>query len=179
MTKCGPSETIRPHTTLAITCYHSPPPTHSHTHAHSVSPSCSHTQDKYVFEMWPGDLLGPKALQSFFTSVQEKVYFGDWLCYRPCTTIQEKVGAEAQIPIITSDELFRGVKFQPLTMGYAFGEFHTFLGPASSVRKYESPSHTLFHFLSSSFQFMLLFCLFHEPFANLLPLHLLISLLTK
>lgn len=108
------------------------------------------TKEKYVFEQWPGDNLSGPRVEKLFFLIKSSICFGDNLHYRPCSLFQESIAAKVlmtnrfmlvihhqfsskEIPILTSDELFRSVKYQALTLGTSYGEFHVFKGPASSV----------------------------------------------
>jgi hypothetical protein len=81
-------------------------------------------QDRWTFELLAGDLLDvPRTIRAY-QRVRSLVYVGDRLRYRPVPSEQDAHRdefARAGVPLLTTDELFSGVQYQPLNPGEAIG----------------------------------------------------------
>lgn len=79
--------------------------------------------DRWVFDLFAGDTLSLEATAAAFRQIKERVYFADALAYRPVPVAHERAleRARALMPIVTTDEIFGKVKYQPLELGEAFG----------------------------------------------------------
>lgn len=85
--------------------------------------------NKWVFELSPYDNAGIEMLVSAFERVKQAAYFGDELYFHPSSVAAEAAipELEDQVAIITTDELYDGIDYQPLTLGRSCGNlvFHT------------------------------------------------------
>jgi hypothetical protein len=79
--------------------------------------------DRWVFDLFAGDMLSLDATAAAFNQIKAKVFFGDRLAYRPVPPDHERDIARARtlMPVVTTDELFGKLKYQPLELGEAFG----------------------------------------------------------
>lgn len=78
---------------------------------------------KWVYEITPYDTASADMLQESFELVRDNSYFGKELYFRPNGATVEAMaeGLPASIPIITTDELYEGVSYQPLNLGVSTG----------------------------------------------------------
>lgn len=91
--------------------------------------------DLWALEMVAGDNLdGPRVLEAF-EQVRGAVYFGDRLRYRAISPLHERRTAELgeRLPRVSATEVFRGVRYQPLTEGVAFGTLRFIRGPLDTA----------------------------------------------
>lgn len=83
-----------------------------------------HDQGMYSFELAARDNLSQPRIIQLYQLLRSKVFFADSLYFRPLSKLHEGIIAgvdKAQLPVIESDKLFVGVKYQPLTIGTTFG----------------------------------------------------------
>ena len=78
----------------------------------------------WVYEIEPWDTMTAEMIVEGFEIVREQVYFGDELVFHPSS---EAIAAEAEklpdtVGVITTDELFAGVTYQPLNLGTSTGK---------------------------------------------------------
>lgn len=87
--------------------------------------------DLWTMEMVAGDTLEGERVLRAFERVRGAVYFGEQLRYRPISELHEhRIAAVAgRLPTVTSDEVFAGVRYQPLTLGVAYGTLRFVRGP--------------------------------------------------
>ncbi|MCW5804533.1 MAG: hypothetical protein KIT31_19335, partial [Deltaproteobacteria bacterium] len=80
-------------------------------------------QDRWTFELAASDTLALDATAKVFARIRGAVYFGAALHYRPipATHQGELAAARALMPVLTTDELWAGVVYQPLEIGDAVG----------------------------------------------------------
>lgn len=94
--------------------------------------------DQWAFEMIAGDNLSGERVLRAFQQVQAAVFFGDALRYRPISALHEQqiASVAGRLPTIRAEEVFRGIHYQPLTQGVAFGTLRFVRGPLdqASVR---------------------------------------------
>ncbi|GAB4207609.1 MAG: hypothetical protein OHK0013_25390 [Sandaracinaceae bacterium] len=94
--------------------------------------------DLWVMEMVAGDNLSGERLVRMFDDVRRAVFFGDRLRFRPLSPQHEQTLATipGRLPLVTADDVFRGVRYQPLTYGDAYGTLRIVRGPLdlASVR---------------------------------------------
>jgi hypothetical protein len=94
--------------------------------------------DLYTFEMVAGDTLDAPRVREAFEQVRAAVFFGERLRYRPISPLHEARLRElgASLPSVSADEVFRGVRYQPLTQGVSYGTLRFVRGPLdpSTVR---------------------------------------------
>lgn len=80
--------------------------------------------DKWVYEIAPYDSATADLIATAFYEIRDNSYFGGDLFFHPSS---EAIEAEAEnlpddIPIITTDELFEGITYQPLNLGTTMGQ---------------------------------------------------------
>jgi hypothetical protein len=94
--------------------------------------------DLWTMEMVAGDNLAGERLVRMFEEVRRSVFFGDRLRLRPLSPQHQQTLATipGRLPLVTADEVFRGVRYQPLTHGEAYGTLRVVRGPLdpTSVR---------------------------------------------
>lgn len=80
-------------------------------------------QDVWTFDLFASDNLGIADTAAVFGKITRAAFFGPKLRYRPIPTEQVAHLAEvrAVMPVVTSEELFAGVHYEPLEMGEAYG----------------------------------------------------------
>ena len=78
----------------------------------------------WAWELSPYDTASPEMIAAAFRSVRDHAYFGADLYFHPTSLAIEAVAADlpADVPIITTDELFDGVDYQPLNLARAMGQ---------------------------------------------------------
>lgn len=93
--------------------------------------------DLWTFEMVAGDNLAGERVLRAFEQVRAAAFFGDELRYRPVSQLHERLVAPLDaLPRVSADEVFAGVRYQPLTEGVAYGTLRFVRGPLdpSTVR---------------------------------------------
>ena len=77
-----------------------------------------------------GDTLSGDRILRLFEQVRGALWIGDRLRFRPMSPLHDQSIApvRAQLPIATADEVFAGVRYQPLTEGPAFGTLRVVRG---------------------------------------------------
>lgn len=78
----------------------------------------------WVYEIEPWDTMTAELIEEGFEIIRANTYFGDDLYFHPAS---EAIAVEAEklpdsVPIITTDELFAGVTYQPLNLGTSTGK---------------------------------------------------------
>lgn len=79
--------------------------------------------DIWTLELISGDTLSGERIVHLFEQVRGAVFFGDRLRFRPLSPLHESsiAGLRDALPLVTADEVFAGVHYEPLTLGTAFG----------------------------------------------------------
>jgi hypothetical protein len=100
-----------------------------------VSGSLTHylDQDIWTFELFASDTLAIADTAAAFRKIQHATFFGDKLRYRPLPAQQVAHLADlrAAMPVVTTEDLFAGVRYEPLETGDAYGYLRII--PAGSV----------------------------------------------
>jgi len=78
---------------------------------------------KFAYEISPYDSATAEMIEQAYTAIAAATYFGDALYFHPTS---EMVSAEAEklsdkVKIITTDELFAGIDYQPLNLAESYG----------------------------------------------------------
>ncbi len=85
--------------------------------------------DTWVYEISPYDTADADMIATAFRAIKENFYGGGELAFHPTSVAVEAVAATlpADIPVVTNDELFEGIDYQPLNPGTSTGilRFHT------------------------------------------------------
>ena len=84
---------------------------------------------KYVYEISPYDTADADMIATAFRKIAANMWEGESLAFHPTGAAVEEVAASlpADIPVISSEELYEGVDYQPLNTGTSTGilTFHT------------------------------------------------------
>ena len=78
----------------------------------------------FVYELAPYDTSDADMIAEAFRAVVAHSYFGEDLFFHPTSSAIEEVAKSLpdDIPILTTDELFAGITYQPLNLGTALGQ---------------------------------------------------------
>ena len=90
----------------------------------------------FVYELAPYDTSDADMIAEAFRAITEDAYFGEDLLFHPTSSAIEEVakGLPDDIPIITTDELFAGISYQPLNLGTSMGQLQFYT--SSEVEEY-------------------------------------------
>src|SRR5688572_11801634 len=79
--------------------------------------------DRWVFDLFAGDTLTLEGTAEAFKKIKARVFFAEALAYRPVPPAHERDldRAKALMPVVTTDEIFGKMRYQPLELGEAFG----------------------------------------------------------
>lgn len=82
--------------------------------------------DKWVLELSPYDTASVDMIVKLFTNAKKQSYFGPKLAYHPTSEAQEKLAEMLpdSIPVVTTDDLYAGIDYQPLSLGTSVGLLH-------------------------------------------------------
>jgi pyruvate,water dikinase len=96
--------------------------------------------DVWAYELAPYDTASAELIARSFERLAEVAYFGDRLRFHPTSGEQEARAAELppSIPRITTDELYRGITYQPLNLGETYARVRI-LDAAELATTYVSP----------------------------------------
>ncbi len=80
-------------------------------------------QDVWTFDLFASDTLSIADTAAVFKQIQRAAFFGDKLRYRPIPADQvaHLDQVRAAMPVVTTDELFAGVRYEPLETGESYG----------------------------------------------------------
>ncbi|MBI5515937.1 MAG: hypothetical protein HY909_19300 [Deltaproteobacteria bacterium] len=93
--------------------------------------------DRWCFELVAGDLLDVPRTVRAFQALRERVYFADRLQYHPVPPAHEAAMDQfraAAVPMVTSEELYAGLRYQPVNLGTAYGYLRVVRGPVDPSR---------------------------------------------
>jgi hypothetical protein len=94
--------------------------------------------DIWALELISGDNLPGDRILHLFEQLRGALWIGDRLRFRPVSSLHETSIASVRdrLPITTSEQVFAGVRYQPLSQGIAYGYLRTVRGPldVSTVR---------------------------------------------
>jgi hypothetical protein len=78
----------------------------------------------WALEISPYDTMSAAQLQKLFEAVRSKVYFHEVLKLHPTSEAVAKLaqGLGSAVPLVTTDEIYQGTEYQPLTLGEAMGQ---------------------------------------------------------
>ncbi len=79
---------------------------------------------KFCYEIAPYDAATPGMVEQAYRAIAANSYFGDELYFHPSSASVEAVAAllPEDVKVITTDELFAGVDYQPLNPATAYGQ---------------------------------------------------------
>jgi hypothetical protein len=86
--------------------------------------------DVWAYEIAPYDTASPEFIAQAYNAIVDNAYFGEDLFFHPSSEVQEKERVPElppEVNVITTDELFAGITYQPLNLGCSTGllTFHT------------------------------------------------------
>lgn len=86
--------------------------------------------DVWALELISGDNLAGDRIVALFEEIRAAVFFGDRLRFRPLSPLHESSIAPVRdrLPLVTAEEVFAGVVYQPLTLGTACGTLRVVRG---------------------------------------------------
>ena len=81
-------------------------------------------QDVWAYELAPYDTATAADVEHAFRLLAAATFFGDDLAFHPTSVEQEQRATDlpADIPIVTTDELYAGTDYQPLNLGETIGQ---------------------------------------------------------
>lgn len=79
--------------------------------------------DEWTLELVSGDTLDGERILRLYQSVRAALWTGERLRFRPTSALHEAniANVRDRLPTVTADEVFAGIRYQPLTTGTAFG----------------------------------------------------------
>ncbi len=95
----------------------------------------------WVFEMAPYDTASVEVITEAFTKIAAATYFGAELYYHPTGSASEEIamGLPDTVPVLTTEPLYEGISYQPLTLGQSCGKlvFYTIEQLATNYVSYQ------------------------------------------
>lgn len=97
--------------------------------------------DKWALELSPYDTASADMIVKLYEKVSKNGYFGPRLAFHPTSEAITAVAATlpASVPIITTDEIYAGINYQPLTLGTGVGTLHFTTVDKLAAGEYTSP----------------------------------------
>jgi len=82
--------------------------------------------DVFVYEIAPYDTADVEMIASAFDALAGATYFGDRLYFHPTSEEQLARAADLpeRIPVITTEEIWAGIDYQPLNLGETYARVH-------------------------------------------------------
>lgn len=82
--------------------------------------------DQWALELAPYDTASADMIALIFDHVKRATYFGPKLAFHPTSESLADVAADlpSSVPVVTTDELYEGIDYQPLSLGEAVGRLH-------------------------------------------------------
>jgi hypothetical protein len=79
--------------------------------------------DRWVYEVSPYDTADAAMIGDAFARIRDNTFIGDELFFHPTSLNVEAVAGElpADVSILTTDDLFQGIDFQPLNFAESYG----------------------------------------------------------
>jgi len=79
--------------------------------------------DEWTLELVSGDTLDGERILKLYESVRAVLWKGDRLRFRPTSAMHEAkiAGVRDRLPTVTADQVFAGIRYQPLTTGVTYG----------------------------------------------------------
>jgi len=98
----------------------------------------------FAYELAPYDTASVDMIADGFRALAGASYFGDQLRFHPTSEEQRALADElpADVPVVTTEELFAGITYQPLNLGETYARVHvltaaeleiTYVGPREIV----------------------------------------------
>jgi len=79
--------------------------------------------DEWTLEIVSGDTLDGERILKLYESVRAVLWTGDRLRFRPTSALHETniAPVREKLPTVTADQVFAGIRYQPLTTGVTYG----------------------------------------------------------
>jgi pyruvate phosphate dikinase-like enzyme len=79
--------------------------------------------DRWVYEVAPYDTSDAQMVEQAYARIVNSVFIGSSVAFHPTSLNVEAVAAElpADVPIVTTDDLFQGIDYQPLNLAESYG----------------------------------------------------------
>lgn len=96
--------------------------------------------DIFVYEIAPYDAASPEMVVTAFELIRENTYIGKELLFHPTSMNIEMMAEDLppSVPVITTEELFEGIDYQPLNLGESYGQLRFFTAE-ELLTEYVSP----------------------------------------
>jgi len=90
--------------------------------------------DKWVYEVSPYDTADASMIAAAYTAIAAKVFVGDTLYFHPTSEAVAAVvpALPATVKVITTDELYAGITYQPLNVAESYGQLRFYTADAIS-----------------------------------------------
>ncbi len=84
--------------------------------------------DKWVYEISPYDTADADMITTAFREIKESLFVGKELAFHPTSAAVEAVAATLpeDIPVVSSEVLYKGVDYQPLNLGTSMGQLRRY-----------------------------------------------------
>src|SRR5215510_3990679 len=78
----------------------------------------------WAFEMAPYDTASAEMITTLFEAVRAKVFFGQAMVFHPTSEALQSIAKmlPATIKVMTTDDLYQGIDYQPLNLGETVGQ---------------------------------------------------------
>ena len=78
----------------------------------------------WAYELSPYDTASAEMIETAYIKIRDNAWFGEELYFHPTSTSIEEVAKELsdEVKVITTDELFAGITYQPLNLGTSMGQ---------------------------------------------------------
>ena len=82
--------------------------------------------DVWAFELAPYDTASVEMIEKVYRAAREATYFGPKLAFHPTSEALERQAAKvaSDVRVVTTDELYSQIDYQPLTLATAVGRLH-------------------------------------------------------
>ncbi len=82
--------------------------------------------DRWALELSPYDTASAEMIERLFVMVKHASYFGPRMAFHPTSEALAAVAAmlPSSVPVVTTEELYEGIDYQPLSLGTAVGRLH-------------------------------------------------------
>lgn len=91
---------------------------------------------RWVLELSPYDTASAAMVEKLFLLVKHSAYFGPLLAFHPTSEALGALALPATVPIVSTDELYAGIDYQPLSLGTAIGRVHFTTAAAVGAGEY-------------------------------------------
>lgn len=85
--------------------------------------------DLWALELGPADTLDASGIADFVAQIASRAFFGPRLRFHPRSQRQIEAASRAGLSTLDAEELWRGVRYQPVSLGEAIGRVRVITGP--------------------------------------------------